>query len=71
MAIDLSGVEKILVFIKKQIATRAGCLFLVGITPYRNLENRIDGVVNTFSNITEANTFEAQLRHTLTVTENA
>ena len=30
--------------------------------PYRTLENRIDGVVITFSNITAAKTLEAQLR---------
>jgi len=30
--------------------------------PYRTLENRIDGVVITFSNITEAKRLEAQLR---------
>jgi hypothetical protein len=32
--------------------------------PYRTLENRIDGVVITFSNITEAKKLEAQLRRT-------
>jgi two-component system, chemotaxis family, CheB/CheR fusion protein len=37
--------------------------------PYRTLENRIDGVVITFSNITEAKTFEAQLRQSSAGTE--
>jgi hypothetical protein len=33
-------------------------------SPYRTLENRIDGVVITFSNITTAKRLEAQLRQT-------
>ena len=33
-------------------------------SPYGTLENRIDGVVITFSNITAAKTVEAQLRKT-------
>jgi two-component system, chemotaxis family, CheB/CheR fusion protein len=36
----------------------------VSITPYCTLENRIDGVVITFSNITAAKRLEAQLRQT-------
>ena len=43
--------------------------FLVRIMPYRTLENQIDGVVITFSNITAAKTLEAQLRQSRTVTE--
>jgi hypothetical protein len=38
--------------------------FLVRIMLYRTLENQIDGVMITFSNITEAKTVEAQLRQT-------
>ena len=38
--------------------------FLVRIMLYRTLENQIDGVVITFSNIIEAKTVEAQLRQT-------
>ena len=68
MAINLSGVEKILDFMAKQFATRDGRWFLVRIMPYRTLENRIDGVVITFSNITEAKQLEAQLRQTQTGT---
>jgi two-component system, chemotaxis family, CheB/CheR fusion protein len=34
------------------------------VSPYSTLENRIDGVVITFSNITEAKTVEAQLWQT-------
>jgi two-component system CheB/CheR fusion protein len=53
-----------LAFIEKQVATGDGRWFLVRIMPYRTLENRIDGVVITFSNITAAKTLEAQLRQT-------
>jgi two-component system, chemotaxis family, CheB/CheR fusion protein len=62
--INLSGIEKILTFMEKQVATRDGRWFLVRIMPYRTLENRIDGVVITFSNITAAKRLEAQLRQT-------
>jgi two-component system CheB/CheR fusion protein len=41
----------------------------VRIIPYRTIENRIDGVVITFSNITAAKTLEAQLRQTQSETE--
>ena len=41
-----------LVFKEKQVATRDGRWFPVRIMPYRTLENRIDGVVITFSDIT-------------------
>jgi chemotaxis methyl-accepting protein methylase len=66
---DAREVLRTLVFAEKQIATRDGRWFLVRIMPYRTLENRIDGVVITFSNITEAKTLEAQLRQTRTEKE--
>jgi two-component system CheB/CheR fusion protein len=62
LAADAREVLRTLVFIEKQVATRDGRWFLVRIMPYRTLENRIDGVVITFSNITAAKTLEAQLR---------
>jgi two-component system CheB/CheR fusion protein len=65
---DVREVLRSLVFIEKQVATRDGRWFLVRIMPYRTLENRIDGVVITFSNITRAKTLEAQLRQTLAET---
>ena len=64
LAADAREVLRTLVFIEKQVATRDGRWFLVRIMPYRTLENRIDGVVITFSNITAAKTLEAQLRQT-------
>ncbi|MRR39504.1 hypothetical protein EG829_33620, partial [bacterium] len=55
--------------IEKQVATHDGRWFLMRIMPYRTLENRIDGVVITFSNITAAKTLEAQLRQAMAGTE--
>jgi two-component system CheB/CheR fusion protein len=70
MAVDASEVLRTLVFTEKQVATRDGRWFLVRIMPYRTLENRIDGVVITFSNITAAKTLENQLRQARSETEN-
>jgi PAS domain-containing protein len=53
-----------LVFKEKAIATRDGRWFTVRIMPYRTLDNRIDGVVITFVDITAAKTLEATLRGT-------
>jgi hypothetical protein len=43
-------------------AANGGRWFTVRIMPYRTLENMIDGVVMTFSDITVAKTLEAKLR---------
>jgi two-component system CheB/CheR fusion protein len=64
LAADAREVLRSLVFIEKQVASRDERWFLVRIMPYRTLENRIDGVVITFSNITAARTLETQLRQT-------
>ena len=64
LATDARQVLRTLAFIEKQVATRDGRWFLMRIMPYRTLENRIDGVVITFSNITAAKRLEAQLRQT-------
>jgi two-component system, chemotaxis family, CheB/CheR fusion protein len=65
MSEDAQEVLRTLIFIEKQVTTRDGRWFLVRIMPYRTIGNRIDGVVITFSNITEAKTLEAALRKTL------
>ncbi|MCJ7829754.1 MAG: PAS domain-containing protein [Desulfobacterales bacterium] len=62
LAADAREVLQTLAFSEKQVATRDGRWFLVRIMPYRTLENRIDGLVVTFSNITEAKRLEAQQR---------
>ena len=69
LAADVNEVLRTLVFTEKQITTRDGRWFLVRIMPYRTLENRIDGVVITFSNITAAKTLEIQLRKVRSETE--
>ena len=48
--------------VEKPICAQGGRWFTVRIMPYRTLDDRIDGVVITFSEITEAKTLEAKLR---------
>ena len=54
---------------EKPITARDGRWFTVRIMPYRTLDDRIDGVVITFSDITAAKTLEAQLREKHAVLE--
>ncbi len=63
-AADAREVIRTLVFVEKPVATRDGRWFRVRIMPYRTLENRIDGVVITFTDITVSKTLEAELRKT-------
>ena len=49
---------------EKPISARDGRWFTVRIMPYRTLDDRIDGVVITFADITAAKTLEAELRKT-------
>jgi two-component system CheB/CheR fusion protein len=62
LASDAQTVLKTLLFKETPIKTIDGRWFLVRIMPYRTLDNRIDGVVITFSDITAAKTLEATLR---------
>lgn len=50
------------VFIEKHVPTQDGRWFTVRIMPYRTQENRIAGVVLTFTNITRSKKLEAALR---------
>lgn len=59
---DASEVLQKLGFVEKPINARNGRWFTVRIMPYRTLEDRIDGVVITFADITLAKTLESQLR---------
>jgi len=59
---DAREVLRTLVFIEKSIAANDGRWFAVRIMPYRMLDERIDGVVITFADITVAKTLEAKLR---------
>ena len=62
LAEDARGVMQSLVPVEKPIGASGGRWFTVRIMPYRTLDNRIDGLVLTFADITVAKTLEAQLR---------
>jgi two-component system CheB/CheR fusion protein len=64
LAEDAREVLRSLVFKEQPIATSDGRWFSVRIMPYRTLDNRIDGVVITFVDITAAKMLEATLRGT-------
>jgi two-component system CheB/CheR fusion protein len=59
---DAREVLRKLGFAEKPVNTGDGRWFTVRIMPYRTLDDRIDGVVITFADITVAKTLEAQLR---------
>ncbi len=59
---DAREVLRTLVFSERSIATQNGRWFTVRIMPYRTVDNRIDGVVITFADITAAKKIEAELR---------
>jgi two-component system CheB/CheR fusion protein len=62
LADDALEVLRTLVFSEKQISASAERWFTVKIMPYRTLENRIDGVVITFTDISVAKKYEQGLR---------
>jgi two-component system CheB/CheR fusion protein len=66
LAADAQAVLKTLVFKETPIKTIDARWFSVRIMPYRTLDNRIDGVVITFADITAAKTLEATLRQNQT-----
>jgi len=66
---DARDVLRKLGFAEKAVNTRDGRWFTVRIMPYRTLDDRIDGVVITFADITVAKTLEAELRDRNTVLE--
>ncbi|TVR49965.1 MAG: chemotaxis protein CheB [Puniceicoccaceae bacterium] len=59
---DARGVLRSLLASEKAVSTEDGSWFTVRIMPYRTLDNRIDGVVITFSDITAAKQLEGRLR---------
>jgi len=61
LAIDAREVLRTLVFVKKQIETRDGRWFSTRIMPYRTFDDRIDGLVMTFFNITDLKQLEEEL----------
>ncbi len=61
---DVLKVIKTLVFIKKQILTKDGRWFSVRIMPYKTLNDKTDGAVITFFNITDLKEVELNLHET-------
>ncbi len=59
---DAHEVLRSLVVVERMIATHDGRWFGVRIMPYRTTDNRIDGLVITFADITEAKKTEVRLR---------
>ena len=64
LAEDAREILRTLASAEKPIGARDGRWFMVRIMPYRTLDNRIDGVVITFADITVAKTLEEKLRTT-------
>ena len=62
LAADARQVMRKLTLSEKAVATADGRWFLVRILPYRTLDNRVDGVVITFADITGSKAIEAELR---------
>jgi two-component system CheB/CheR fusion protein len=62
LADDVRAVLRTLASTEKPVAARDGRWFSVRLMPYRTLDDRIDGVVITFADITTGKTLEAQLR---------
>ncbi len=59
---DARKVLRTLAFTEKSVIASDGCWFRVRIMPYRTLENKIDGLVLTFTDITESKKLEIALR---------
>jgi two-component system, chemotaxis family, CheB/CheR fusion protein len=62
LATDAHEVLQRLAPIEKSIRARGDHWYTVRIMPYRTLDDRIDGVVITFTNITESKLLESKLR---------
>jgi len=69
LAEDAQRVLETLVHVEKQVETRDNRWFSVRIMAYHTLDDRIDGVVITFSDITESKKLEAKLRERQSVLE--
>ncbi len=58
---DVREVLRTLIFVEKNVPSQDGRWFTVRIMPYRTIENRIDGVVITFMEITKSKLLESEL----------
>jgi two-component system, chemotaxis family, CheB/CheR fusion protein len=61
---DAKEVLRTLIISEKEITTRDAHWYVVKILPYRTVDNVIDGVVLTFTDISAAKRLEAELRQT-------
>ncbi|MFA5848246.1 MAG: chemotaxis protein CheB [Bacteroidales bacterium] len=59
---DAKEVLKSLVFVQKQTTTKDGRWFSIRIMPYRTLDDRIDGLVITFVNISDLKLIEIKMK---------
>jgi two-component system CheB/CheR fusion protein len=64
MTADALEVLRTLVFKQKEVAANDGRWYTVRIMPYRTFDDRIDGLVITFINITEQKSMEMKLHKT-------
>ncbi len=62
LADDAREVLRKLIAVEKPVSASDGRWFTIRIMPYRTMDDRIDGVVITFADITTAKTLEASLR---------
>jgi len=61
---DVRQVQRTLITVEKQVMSRNGSWFNACILPYNTLEDKIDGVVITFVNITKSKELENELSKT-------
>jgi two-component system CheB/CheR fusion protein len=64
LAEDAMEVLRTLIFIEKQIPTKDGSWFSIRIMPYRTFDDRIDGLVITFINISDLKQVAEELNET-------
>ncbi len=67
MAEDAKEVLRTLVFVEKQIPGKDGKWFSIRLMPYRTFDDRIDGLVITFIDISELKRVEEQSRESLQI----
>ncbi len=68
--VDMAAeVMRTLISVEHEVEARDGRWFAVRILPYRTQDDRIDGVVITFSDVTRAKSLESALRGSQTVLE--
>lgn len=66
---DANEVHRTLISMEKEISISSGFWYLMRILPYHTLDNKIDGVVVTYRDITIAKTLEAKLKQAQTELE--